>query len=118
MQAKVVINSVDFSGLVAREGITQTEIRRQSRTVVTLDGTEQRTYIPKRQFNISFLEMPEARLQQLAAAITQPSTVEILDRELGLITRSFWVEGLTNVNKIVEGDTTYMNGVSLTMVEV
>lgn len=118
MQAKVVINNVDFSGLVAREGITQIEIRRQSRTVVTLDGTEQRTYISKRQFNISFLEMPETRLQQLAAAITQPSTVEILDRELGLITRSFWVEGLTNVNKIVEGDTTYMNGVSLTIVEV
>ena len=33
-------------------------------------------------------------------------------------TTSFWVEGLTNVNKIVEGDTTYMNGVSLTIVEV
>ena len=37
--AILVINGQDFSGLVARNGITVTYEQRQSKEVITLDGT-------------------------------------------------------------------------------
>lgn len=117
MLAKLEINGVDFSGLVAREGIKQSEVSRQAKTIVTLNGIEHRKSITKRRLDVAMVEMRESRLIELTDALTQPCVVTYLDNRMGETTKTFWVEGMTNVQKVVEGRVTYISGVSFSLVE-
>lgn len=118
MLGKLIINGLDFSGLVARGGISQSPDSRVSREVTTLDGTLHRAVIYKKAYNISFVEMPETRLMDISNTITQPSTVQILDNQAGLITRQFYVDGPQYTQQIVEAGTTYITDASISLTEV
>ena len=86
MLPKLIINGADFTGLLARNGLVQKDIFRQSRTIVTLDGVEHRTQIQKRQLDVSLVKTRLERLLELTAVITQPSAVTYIDRRLGEVT--------------------------------
>ncbi len=118
MRGKFVLNGLDFSGLVEREGIQQSVIERASQEIETRDGVLHKSAIYKRQYSVSFVEMPETRLMDIAGAVLQPSSVQILDSALGLITRQFYIDGPQSTQKVVENGITYCNGVSLTLTEV
>ena len=117
MLPKLIINGVDITGLLAKEGLVQKDIFRQSRTIVTLDGMEYRTQIVKRELDVSLVKTRLERLMDLTAAITQPSTVTYVDRKMGEVTRLFWVDGLSSQDQVVEAGVSYVNGISFTLIE-
>lgn len=114
---KLLINGVDFTGLLAKNGLIQRDVFRQSRSIITLDGVEHRAQIQKRQLDVSFVRTRLERLMDLTAALTQPSEVTYIDRKLGEVTRSFWVEGLSSQDRVVEAGVDYVDGISFTLVE-
>ena len=109
MLPKLIINGTDFTGLLARDGLVQKDIFRQSRTIVTLDGVEHRTQIQKRQLDVSLVKTRLERLMDLA--------VTYIDRRLGEVTRSFWVEGLSSQDNMVDAGVDYVDGISFTLIE-
>ncbi len=117
MLPKLIINGADFTGLLARDGLVQKDIFRQSRTIVTLDGVEHRTQIIKRQLDVTLVKTRLERLMDLTAAITQPSSVTYIDRRLGEMTGTFWVEGLSSQDNVVDAGVDYVDGISFTLIE-
>ena len=95
MLPKLIINGADFTGLLARDGLVQKDIFRQSRTIVTLDGVEHRTQIQKRQLDVSLVKTRLERLLELTASITQPSAVTYIDRRLGEDAGVDYVDGIS-----------------------
>ena len=57
MEAKLIINSVDFSPWVAENGIKYGEVYRNSRSVVTLDGTLYQTQVTKHSLDVALVEL-------------------------------------------------------------
>ncbi len=117
MLPKLIINGEDLSGLAAQDGIVQTDVARQARTVTTLDGVEYRTQITVRQIDVTLVQMPMARLLEIAKILTQPSEVTYVDRSLGQVTKTFWVEGFSHADHIVEAGVAYVDSVSFTLIE-
>lgn len=111
------INGQDLTGLIAIDGLKQSTLLRQAKTVVTLDGTEYRGNIPKRQLDVQLVEMRADRLTEIVSKITQPSSVTYVDRHLGQVTKDFWVDGLASADKIVQAGLSYIDGVSFSLVE-
>ena len=118
MLPKLIINGQDFTGLLARDGLVQRDIYRQSRSVVTLDGVEHRTQIKKRGLDASFVRTRSDRLMALAAALTQPSTINYIDRDLGDVTKTFWFEDFSSQDSVVEAGVDYVDGISVSFVEM
>ena len=50
MQLKLVVNGVDHSLWLSENGLVRSPLVRQSRSIITLNGTEWRTDIQKHQF--------------------------------------------------------------------
>lgn len=117
MLPKLIINGKDFTGLIAREGLVQTDIVRQSRTIVTLDGVEHRAGITKRQIDVTLTTMRLSRFVELVEAITQPSSVTYFDRVLGEITKTFWVDGLSDADQKVDAGEAFVDQVTFSLVE-
>lgn len=117
MLPKLIINGTDFTSYVAQEGLVQTDIVRQSRTIVTLDGVEHRAGSIKRQIDVTLITMRLSRLVELMSAITQPSSVTYYDRDFGEVTGTFWVEGLTHADKKVDAGEAFVDRVTFSLIE-
>lgn len=119
MQLKLVVNGVDHSLWLAENGLVRSPLVRQSRSIVTLNGTEWRTDIQKHQLEASYITMRDSTLQALKASLktASPATVTFTDDEGNNLTRTMYWSGPTVTAKKVEGGNTYYNGVSVTYEE-
>lgn len=118
MRAILIINGVDFGPYLRSEGLTQTEITRRGRSVVTLDGTEYRNEIVKRSIAVSLVELRDKTWYRLASALnTRPASVRYIDDRYGDNTRLFYVSGLTSAAKTVRGGNTYFSGIAFQLEE-
>jgi len=68
MEAKLVINGVDFAPRGKSGGIQQQYAIRRSREVVATDGTIYRREIKKRHLSVSLVELRDSTLRRLAGA--------------------------------------------------
>lgn len=119
MRAKLVINGVDFSPWVKEGGLIQREIARQSRSVVTLNGTEYRSEIIKRSIEVSLTKMRDDTWRRLLDALQRrPATVTYIDDRLGETTRRFYVSGPSAAADKVLGNVTSMSGGAFTLEEM
>lgn len=119
MRAKLVINGVDFSPWVKAGGLIQREISRQSRSVVTLNGTEYRSEIIKRSIEVSLTKMRDDTWRRLLDALQRrPATVTYIDDRLGETTRRFYVSGPSAAADKVFGNVTSMSGGAFTLEEI
>ena len=108
MQAKLIINGEDFSPWLRENGLQQTEIVRQGRSVVALDGTEYRGEVRKR----------DTTWQRLQTALrARPALVAYVDDSAGPAQGLFYVSGLTASAKTVRGGHTYFSGGAFTLEE-
>lgn len=117
MEAKLIINGVDFIPWCKRGGVQQSDVKRQSRTVTTLDGTLRQTETLKRSVRVELVELRDATLKRLAEALTSPATVEYTDKRLGDVTKLFYVSGPDATEKTIQGGNTYWSGVSFSLEE-
>lgn len=118
MQAKLVINGVDHSLWLAGGGLVRAPLLRQSRSVVTLAGTEWRTQIQKHQMEASYVELRDNTLAALVASLAvNPASVLFTDDNGADITRTMYVTGPNVTAKTVRGGNTYYTGVSITLEE-
>lgn len=119
MRAKLIINGEDFTPWVKEGGLTQGEITRQQRRVVTLDGIEYRTEIAKREISVSLTQMRDGTWKRLLAALAKrPATVTYLDDRFGETTRRFYVSSPSAETKRVIGGVTCYSGGSFTLEEM
>lgn len=119
MQAQLIINGVNFHLWAEEGGIQQSQIYRQSREIVTLNGVSYRSNIVKREIGFSAVEISDSTLQTLMAALTpNPASVTYTDMKTGgNVTSTFYVTGVSVGAKIVTGGHTYYEGFSFSLEE-
>ena len=117
MIAKLILNGTDISRYLAQSGISQSPVYRQERSVVTLDGMEYRTSIPKVRLDVEFTRLRASQLYNIIGLVSQPSTVTYLDQDGQEKTKTFWVEGPETTQEVVISGITYVEGGSMTLVE-
>lgn len=118
MEAKLIINNVDFSPWIIEGGLQHSKTYRQARDVVTLDGTLYRAQVVKRTIGVSLVEMRGTTLATLKAALVNPATVQFTDPDTGnLLTAVFYVSDPSEEAKTVTGGNTYYSGASFTLEE-
>lgn len=118
MEAKLIINGVDFIPWCKRDGIQQTDIQRKVRSVITLGGKLYEKAIVVRGISVSLVELRDETLARLTAALESPATVEYTDMKYGDRTRTFYVRGITVQTKVIQGGNTYWDGTSFSLEEV
>ena len=69
MQAKLIINGVDFTPWILEEGMEQYELTRQERSVVGLDGIDYRSWVAKRGISVSLTRMKDTTWHSLLDAL-------------------------------------------------
>lgn len=118
MRAKLIINGVDFSPWILKEGLEQYEILRQERSVVGLDGIDYRSSVVKRGMNVSLTRMKDDTWRRLLGALRQrPARVEYVDDKYGDMMKLFYVSSPSATTRMVLGNTTYYGGGSFTLEE-
>lgn len=118
MRAILVINNVDFTPYLRSGGLQQTEVIRQGRSVVDLNGTAYRAEIVKRGISVGLVDMRDVIWYKLAAALRdRPAAVRYIDDRLGETTRLFYIAGPTSAAKTVRGGHTYFTGGSFELEE-
>lgn len=118
MQAKLIINGVDFTPWILEEGMEQYELTRQERSVVGLDGIDYRSWVAKRGISVSLTRMKDTTWHSLLDALrTRPATVEYIDDATGEARKLFYVSAPSATTRVVRGNTTYFGGGSFTLEE-
>lgn len=119
MRAVLIINGVDLSPYLREEGLVQSEIIRQGREVVDLNGTSYRAEIVKRGISAELIELKDTAWYRIAAALrVRPATVRYIDDRLGDVTKLFWVTGPSAAAKTVRGGHTWFSGASFELEEM
>ena len=119
MQMKLVVNGVDHSLWLAENGLVRSPLVRQSRSIITLGGTEWRTEIRKHQLQATYVRLRDSTLAKLTTSLTaaNPATVLFTDDDGNNLTRTMYWSGPTATAQKVEGGNTYYTGVSVTFEE-
>ncbi len=118
MRAILIINNVDFSPYLRSEGLVQTEITRQGREVVDLNGTSYRAGIIKRGISAELVEVRDEVWYRLIGALRErPVQVRYIDDRLGDVTKTFYVTGPSGAAKTVRGGHTWFSGGSFELEE-
>lgn len=118
MEAKLIINGIDFTPWLLAGGLQQTEVVRLARSVVTLDGVSHRQEVVKRGISVSLVELRDSTWYRLRAALqARPAVVRYIDDRWGDTTRLFYVSGPAAAAKTVRGGHTYFQGATFTLEE-
>lgn len=111
MQAKLIINGVDFAPFIVEGGIVQTDVERQGVQVVTLDGTLWSRVKRARGIRVSLRTLRDSFYHKASAAL-RPAQVSVTytDRDTGKdVTGLFYVRERTAGIREVRGGNTYWN---------
>lgn len=118
MRVVLTINEVDFTPWIAENGLKYSPVERTKRSVITLDGTEHRKTIEKRQIDVTLLDMPDEELIQVEAALSyaNPALVDYTDKNGVLYTgvQFYTTNPLAETKKVI-GNTTYWENISFSM---
>ena len=118
MRAILIINGIDFSPYLSAEGLIQTEIVRQGREVVDLNGTSYRSEIIKRGISAELIDLRDDVWYKLTAALRErPAQVRYIDDRLGEVVKTFYVSVPTAAAKTVRGGHTWFSGGSFELEE-
>lgn len=118
VQVRLNVNGVEHTPWLAENGLVRSPLLRQSRSVITLNGTEWRTEVKKHQVDASYVELRDDTLATLAASLeTNPATVIFTDDAGVELTRTMYITGPSATAKTVRGGNTYYTGVSITLEE-
>lgn len=117
-KAVLKLDGVDFSGLIARGGLSVDYEIRSGSEIVTLDGTLYTFGVEKVKLTVTMREMPFERVRALQDALGDPYVnVTYQDPKNGVLTKSFAVSNKSADVKAVSGGRTYYDGVSFTLRE-
>lgn len=114
----MVVNDVDFSPYLCSGGLQQTEVVRQGRSVVDLNGAVHRSEIIKRGISVGLVELRDETWYRLAGALRErPAAVRYIDDQLGEVVKQFYIDGPTASAKTVRGGHTYFTGGAFSLEE-
>ena len=117
MQVRLSINGVEITPWLSEGGYVLAPLLRQSRSIITLGGTEYRTEVVKHSLSVTLVELRDTTLQTIRSAISSPATVLFTDEEGRELTRTMYSSGLKAAAKTMRGGHTYFSGVSMTLEE-
>lgn len=118
MEYKQTVNGVDHTPYIREGGVEQSDVLRNQRSVITMDGALHTTATVKRRIVTRLVEVPDSRLRALMESLTTPATVDYTDRDNGDVTRTFHVTARSAGAKTVRGGNTYWSGATYTLEEV
>lgn len=112
MQAKLIINGVDFAPFIVEGGIVQTDVERQLAQVVTMNGNLHRRCVRRRGIDVSLRELRDAAFSQAFAAVnSEMVSVTYTDRDTGADrSGTFHVMERSAGIRVVKGGNTYWTG--------
>lgn len=118
MQAAWKLNGLDVSHWLREGGVTYGEVYRQSRSIITLDGTLEQRQVVKRTLTLEFMTLRDSKAGQLQEAIQlRPVTMEYTERDGKAATKLFYVTSFTGGVKTIRGGITYWSGLSVGLEE-
>lgn len=117
MQVRLNINGFELTPWLAERGYVLSTLVRQSRSVITIGGTEYRTGINKHRIEATTVELRDVTLKAIVAALTHAATVLFTDDEGNELTRTMYVSWPTETAKTVRGGITYYAGPTITLEE-
>lgn len=119
MQIEFVLNDFDAGPWLIEGGLTQSEIVRLGRSVVTLNGTKHQSEIRKRGITANFMEMRDESWYALNKALSiRPVVVKYVDDSMGPRIAKFLVSNPSAAAKTVQGGITYFDKGTVTLEEV
>lgn len=109
MQAKLIINGVDFTPFIVEGGIVQTDVERHTVQVVTLDGTLWSKAKHARGIRVSLRTLRDSFYHRASAVLRDGQvSVTYTDRDTGQdMTAEFYVRERTAGIREVRGGNTY-----------
>lgn len=118
MQATWKLNGLDVSHWLREGGVTYGEVYRQSRSIVTLDGTLEQRQVIKRTLQLNFVTLRDSKAAQLQDSLQlRPVTMEYTETNGTTATKLFYVTGFSGGVKTVRGGITYWSGLSVGLEE-
>lgn len=117
MLYKHIINGVDFTPYIRENGVQQSDVIRNERRVVTLDGVLHRDSVAKRRITVQLMELRDDTLQRLFSVLSGLVRAEYTDFAGGDTTKSFYVTAKSIGVRTVKGGNTYWRNASFTMEE-
>ena len=112
MQAKLIINGVDFIPFIVEGGIEQTDVERYTVQVVTINGNMHRRCVRRRAIDISLRELRDEVIFRLFSTL-KPDMVSVTytDIESGADrTGVFHVMNRSAGLRVIKGGNTYCAG--------
>lgn len=111
MEVILTVNDVEFTPYLRSGGLQQTEVIRQGRSVVDLDGAVHRIETVKRGISVGLVELRDVTWYRLVDALRKrPAVVRYIDDQLGEVVKQFYVTGPAAAARTVQGGNTYFTG--------
>lgn len=121
MRYSLVINGHEIGNFIAGDGVSVSYDERNSKEVITMDGTKFKKSKTKRNFDITLLDMPDSYFYNICSWIklADPATVSYTDFDQGttLTNRLFYVKLPSHQASEVIDSITYLTGISFSMEE-
>lgn len=119
MKVSLSINGHDISEYIIESGISVKTVRKNEKSVITLDGVEHKTWDQKRQIDVELLSMPDNEFQTISGYLaTNPATVVYGNLETGTtITGSYYINDFSYTAKKAVGAITVVSGGSFSLEE-
>ena len=112
MEYKIIINGFDLSPYLLAGGVSEKPIVRQSREIVTMDGTLHRAEIRKQGWSVQLVTLRDQTYQTIKNKAVSPATVAITKPDGSTDSRTYYVTEPAGSIKTVRGGNTYYSGVS------
>lgn len=117
MLYKQIINGVDFAPYIRENGVQQSDVLRNERRVITLDGVLHMSSVAKRKIAVQMVEMRDEVLCNLFSVLSGLVTVEYTDFENGDVIKNFYVTSRSVGVRTVKGGNTYWRNASFVLEE-
>ena len=121
MPGEYVINNMDFSPVIAPDGVRQLYIERRARSVVTMNGAKRSWSVPKRVLEFDLVAMTFERFRTYRNALgflNGEVSVQYPDTDQGVVTKQFYFQDPGETFRSRTNRNVYLDKISFRLEEV
>ena len=111
MEYKIIINGFDLSPYLLAGGVSEKPIVRQSREIVTMDGTLHRAEVRKPGWSVQLVTLMDETYHRICEALTSPAEGTVTKPDGNSESRVWYISQPAGGVKTVRGGHTYYSGV-------
>lgn len=117
MEYKIIINGFDLSPYLLAGGVSESPVVRQSREIVTMDGTLHRREVRRKGWRVQLVTLMDSTYALIREALDSPAQCRITRPDGSTDSRIFYITEPAGAIKTVRGGHSYYSGVSFELEE-